>query len=240
MPRSAGPTRSPAGPRARSAPRGYFLWSWHRWRFSCPEDRSSSIRSLRETRPGSIPILSAPHQRSWRLTGIAKTMQNERRLQRGCTPLFAHRAPLTRKVLASVAPPVRNALRAIAAQDACAASLTIRSEDRAITPPFTRLPASGPRGPGAGPDSKSLQLNGCSDHGANQGCFPKGIGREGRAQPGRGTCFRSATCTATAQAQPCSARVPCLCGRLQRRVSRPSPDVRATRANQVARSTQQL
>jgi hypothetical protein len=58
---------------------------------------SQRQRHSHEFVPRPILILSAPQQRSWRLTGIAKTMQNERRLQRGCTPLFAHRAPLTRK-----------------------------------------------------------------------------------------------------------------------------------------------
>jgi hypothetical protein len=32
---------------------GVLPSSWHRWRVSCPEDGSSSIRSLRETRPAS-------------------------------------------------------------------------------------------------------------------------------------------------------------------------------------------
>jgi hypothetical protein len=133
---------------------------------------SQRQRHSHEFVPRPILILSAPQHRSWALD-----RHRENDAER--TPAAARVHPALRapgaahsQGPASVAPPVRNALRAIAAQDACAASLTIRSEDRAISPPFTRLPASGPRGPGAGPDSKSLQLNGCSDHGGNQGCFP--------------------------------------------------------------------
>ena len=123
-----------------------------------PALRASSrltVDGLRPNRPAIARIDSPPA----RPTAISSRSANVKqrpfrsRPRRGRIPLSAisHRVPFSRYVPASAAATVTNSPRAIATQNTCPTSGTIRSENRAITPPFTRHPIKGPsRAPAPG------------------------------------------------------------------------------------------
>ena len=123
-----------------------------------PALRASSRLTVDGLRPNRAAIarIDSPPARPTAISSRSANVKQRpfrSRPRRGRIPLSAisHRVPFSRYVPASAAATVTNSPRAIATQNTCPTSGTIRSENRAITPPFTRHPIKGPsRAPAPG------------------------------------------------------------------------------------------